>query len=151
MDDVKPAITSMHEFTVVDRASLLFEQASGCQLHRDPKSGKVKFLPLGRWKESLQEDDIPVKYIRISSRIDMLGVKLMSSFSKTRKINCDELNVKLSNLVNSWKAGRFMPHDSPPLVPELFRAPTGLVQMSLSSIESRRLCKDDFRDEILDL
>ena len=48
VDDVKPAITSMNEFLLVDRASLLFENASGCELHRDPASGKVKFLPLGR-------------------------------------------------------------------------------------------------------
>ena len=48
VDDVKPAITSMNEFLLVDRASLLFENASWCELHRDPESGKVKFLPLGR-------------------------------------------------------------------------------------------------------
>ena len=53
VDDVKPSITSMNEFSVVDRGSALFEAASGCVLHRDPASGKVKFLPLGRWKGTL--------------------------------------------------------------------------------------------------
>ena len=48
IDDLKPSITSLEEFTLVDTASLNFERASGCELHRDPKSGKVKFLPLGR-------------------------------------------------------------------------------------------------------
>ena len=43
VDDVKPAITSMQEFLLVDNASLLFEKASGCELHRDPLSGKVSF------------------------------------------------------------------------------------------------------------
>ena len=47
VDDVKAAISSMHEFSLVDRASLMFEMASGCQLHRDPNSGKVRLLPLG--------------------------------------------------------------------------------------------------------
>ena len=55
IDDVKPAITSMEEFSLVDRGSSLFEQASGCILHRDPTSGKVKFLPLGRWKGTLSK------------------------------------------------------------------------------------------------
>ena len=45
VDDLKVSITSMHEFILVDSASLLFENASGCKLHRDPNSGKVKFLP----------------------------------------------------------------------------------------------------------
>ena len=35
-DDVKPAICSMQEFSLVDRAMVLFEKASGCKLHRDP-------------------------------------------------------------------------------------------------------------------
>ena len=47
VDDVKPSITSMQEFSLVDKGSAIFEAASGCKLHRDPTSGKVKFLPLG--------------------------------------------------------------------------------------------------------
>ena len=53
VDDVKPAVAYMHEFSLIDRASLLFEKSSGCRLHRDPTSGKVKFLPLGRWRGTL--------------------------------------------------------------------------------------------------
>ena len=52
-DDVKPAITCMEEFRLVDRAMALFEQASGCKLHRDPATKKCKFLPLARWKGTL--------------------------------------------------------------------------------------------------
>ena len=48
-DDVKPAITSMAEFCLVDKAMELFENASGCKLHRDPTTKKFKFLPLARW------------------------------------------------------------------------------------------------------
>ena len=58
-DDVKPAITSMDEFKLVDRAMALFEQASGCKLHRDPSTKKCKFLPLARWRGTLQQEDIP--------------------------------------------------------------------------------------------
>ena len=39
-DDSKPAITSMEEFTVVDRSLSLFERASGCKVHRDPTNMK---------------------------------------------------------------------------------------------------------------
>ena len=91
VDDVKPSITSMNEFTVVDNGSALFEAASGCKLHRDPSSGKVKFLPLGRWKGTLNREDLPVNYIIMSEHLDMVGVKLTASFQKTRKLNCDEL------------------------------------------------------------
>ena len=52
-DDVKPSITTMHEFYVVDNACSILEKASGVKLHRDPSAGKVKFLPLGRWKGTL--------------------------------------------------------------------------------------------------
>ena len=43
-DDVKPSITSMQEFHLVDQACSLLERASGVKLHRDPSAGKVKFL-----------------------------------------------------------------------------------------------------------
>ena len=42
-DDMKPAVTSMNEFLLVDYASALFERSSGCKLHRDPASGQCKF------------------------------------------------------------------------------------------------------------
>ena len=46
-DDLKPAVTNIQEFSIVDHASELFEKSSGCKLHRDPESGKCKFLALG--------------------------------------------------------------------------------------------------------
>ena len=46
-DDVKPAISSMSEFSL-DRACSLMERASGVKFHREPDSGKVKFLALSR-------------------------------------------------------------------------------------------------------
>ena len=109
VDDVKPSITCMNDFTIVDQGSSLFESASGCKLHRDPSSGKVKFLPLGRWKGTLTREDLPVKYIVMSEHLDMVGVKLTASFLKTRKLNCDELLSKVQTIAGSWRGGKFMP------------------------------------------
>ena len=39
----------------------------------------------------------------------MVGVKLLSSYIKTRKTNCDELQEKVRNVTGSWRAGKFMP------------------------------------------
>ena len=39
-DDVKPGITSMHEFLLVDRACSLIERASGVKLHRYRAAGR---------------------------------------------------------------------------------------------------------------
>ena len=98
----------MNEFSVVDAGSSLFESASGCKLHRDPSSGKVKFLPLGRWKGTLTREDLPVNYIVLSEHLDMVGVKLMGNFQKTRKVNCDELQTKVQNITGAWRGGKFM-------------------------------------------
>ena len=53
-DDVKPAISTMEEFLLVDKAMAFFEKASGCKLHRDPANKKCKFLPLARWRGTLE-------------------------------------------------------------------------------------------------
>ena len=67
-DDVKPAITSMHEFTLVDEACNLLERASGVKLHRDPQADKVMSLPLERWQGTLTQEDLPncCQYITLS-------------------------------------------------------------------------------------
>ena len=57
-DDVKPAVTTMAEFALIDQAVSLFEKSSGNLLHWDPVSGKCKVLPLGRWRNSLQQEVI---------------------------------------------------------------------------------------------
>ena len=53
-DDVKPSVTTLAEFALVDNAAGLFERSSGCKLHCDPITGKCKVLPLGRWRNTLQ-------------------------------------------------------------------------------------------------
>ena len=108
-DDLKPAVTSMQEFLLVDRASALFERSSGCKLHRDPASGKCKFLPLGRWRGTLTQEDVPCNYMVISDHLDMLGVELRATHTQTRKVNGDILQDKIKNTIGPWQSGRFMP------------------------------------------
>ena len=108
-DDSKPAITSMEEFITVDRSLTLFEKASGCKVHRDPANMKCKFLPLGRWRNTLQQEDIPCNYMTLSDHLDMVGVTLLASWPKTRKANGDALQQRVENTVRPWKGGKFMP------------------------------------------
>ena len=108
-DDIKPAITTMNEFKLVDTAMLLFEQSSGCKLHRDPATQKCKFLPLGRWRGTLDQADIPCPYMTISDHLDMLGVELRATWTQTRKANCDIVQDRVEKTVRQWKSGKFMP------------------------------------------
>ena len=93
-DNNKPAITSKEEFKIVDNSLALFEQASGCKLHRDPLNKKCKFLPLGSWRTTLKQEDIPCDYMTLSDHLDMIGVTLMATWTKTRKVNGDALQTK---------------------------------------------------------
>ena len=107
-DDVKPAITTMQEFTLVDSAMSLFERASGCRLHSDPASKKCKFLPLARWRGTLQQEDIPCPYMSISDHLEMLGVELRATWSQTRKANGDISQTRVGDTIRQWKSGKFM-------------------------------------------
>ena len=93
-DDVKPAITGMDEFSLVDLAMSLFERASGCKLHRDPATKKCKFLPLARWRGTLQQEDIPCSYMSLSDHLDMIGVELRATWSQTKRANGEALQSK---------------------------------------------------------
>ena len=97
-DDIKPAVTTMAEFAVVDQAASLFEKSSGCSLHRDPATGKCKVLPLGRWKNNLQQEDIGLPYLKICDSLSMVGVELTASWQSTRKINNDDLQLRVQKL-----------------------------------------------------
>ena len=110
-DDLKPAVTSTEEILLVDEASALFEAASGCKLHRDPAFQKCKLLPLGKWRTSLKQEDLPqsCNYMVISDHLDMVGVELRSTWTKTRKANGDIIKKRISNTINPWKSGKFMP------------------------------------------
>ena len=104
-DDCKPAITTMAEFKIVEHETRLFEAASGSMLHRDASSSKVKFLPLGRWKGTLQQEDLPLEcqYIAISEFLDMLGATLYSSFTKTRQVSGEKMTKCFRETSGPWK------------------------------------------------
>ena len=108
-DDVKPSITSMQEFLLVDKACSLLERASGVKLHRDPSVGKVKFLPLGRWRGSLTKRIFLINMYSSLTTWNLLGVELRGTFHQTRKVNGDQLQQRFKNTEGPWKAGRSMP------------------------------------------
>ena len=101
----------MEEFTLIDRASALFESASGCRLHRNPSSKKCKFLPLGKWRKSLKQTDLPqnCQYLVLSDHLDMVGVELRATWTQTKKSNGDIIQERVAKTINSWRAGKFMP------------------------------------------
>ena len=113
-DDIKPSITNMAEFAIVDQACSLFEKSSGCQLHRDPAVRKCKFLPLGRWRGTLQQEDIPLRYMILSDSLEMVGVELKATWTQTRKSNGDIVQSRVSTTINAWKSGKFMDLSSRP-------------------------------------
>ena len=112
--DVKPSVTSMSEFITIDSACSLFERSSGCKLHRDLNADKCKFLALGRWRGMLEQEDIPLNYMRLSDSLEMVGVVMKATWSQTRKVNCDMIQSKVNNIINSWKSGKFMDLTSRP-------------------------------------
>ena len=82
-DDVKPAICTLEEFNVADKGAALFEKAAGTRLHRDPLSNKCKFLPLGRWRRHLKQEDIPTPYMCLTDTLDMVGVRSCATHGQT--------------------------------------------------------------------
>ena len=113
-DDIIPAVTTMAEFGLVDQAARLFGLSSRCSLHRDPLVGKCKVLQMGRWRNSLQQEDIGFPYLRLCDALSFVWVELTASWQSTRKLNHDELQTSVQNCINSWKSGKFMPLVSRP-------------------------------------
>ena len=107
-DDLKPAISNLEEFYMIDEAVRNFENASGCQLHRDITTLKCKILLLGNWNNG-SKDNIPLPYLDKSEFLDILGVKLFAKFSTTRSENGKILIKKVSNTIDKWKSGKFLP------------------------------------------
>ena len=104
----------MSEFALVDNNAKMFELSTGCILHRDPVSGKCKVLPLGRWKRSLQQEDISFSYMKLCDSLSMVGVELTASWQTSRKLNNDDLQKRVQSCIGSWKSGKFMPLVSRP-------------------------------------
>ena len=99
----------MSEFAIINQAASLFERSSGCLLHRDPIEGKCRVLALGRWRHSLQQEDIGYPFMKLSDSLSMLGVELTPNWQSTRKLNCDYIKAKIKNTIGAWKSGKYMP------------------------------------------
>ena len=69
-------IRKKDEFIIADHGATLFEMSSGTRLHRDPATKKCKFLPLGKWRKSLTQEQIPTPYMTLCDTLDMVGVQL---------------------------------------------------------------------------
>ena len=108
-DDIKPSVSSMAEFAVVEQGAILFEQSSGNILHRDPQKGKCKVLLLGRWRGTVTQEDIGFPHLKITDSLAFVGVHLQANWQKSRKENNDESVTKLKSLIGPWKSGKFMP------------------------------------------
>ena len=99
---------------IVDTACRLFEQSSGCRLHRDPASNTCKMLALGRLKGTLEQEDIPLPYLKLTYHLDYLGVRLYSNYNATRRENREILKQRVKGRIGSWKSGKFLPLTSIP-------------------------------------
>ena len=107
-DDLKPGISSLEEIDIIIEQCRKLERASGVKLHRDPKSGKCKLLPLGCWNSNLRQEMIPFDFIKITDGLDIMGVKLCSKFHMTRVKNSEYITEKVDKITNMWKSGRYM-------------------------------------------
>ena len=47
--------------------------ASGCKMHRTPESQKCKFLPLGKWRNTMTQTMIPLPFFTLSNQLGFLG------------------------------------------------------------------------------
>ena len=108
-DDVKPSVSNMNEFNIVEQGARAFEMATGNRLHRDPNKGKCKVLLLGRWRGTVQQEDIGLPHLRIVDSLAFIGVRLTASWQKTRKENMDELLDRAKSTIGAWKSGKFQP------------------------------------------
>ena len=98
---------SLHKMVVAVWQGALFERSSGCKLHRDPATGKCQVLPLGRWRGTLQQEDIPHPYMKLTGSLAMVGVELTACWMRTRQVNCEELRSRVQKTVGSRRSGKF--------------------------------------------
>ena len=54
---------------------------------------------LGRWRGTLSQEDLPCNFFSLSDHLDMLGVTLKATYTATRKVNGDELQDKMKNVL----------------------------------------------------
>ena len=117
VDDVKGFLTSVDEFHTLDTTLASFEAASGSRLHRsvEPTNQKCAALPLGRWA-GWSSADCPLDYMKVVDHINLLGVKLARTTSRTRELAGSDLVSSVQSKLNHFRSGR---HSSLVLKPHL--------------------------------
>ena len=53
--------------------------------------------------------DVPLNYLSLSEVLDILGLKLFAKYTSTRAGNGKILIKKVSEIINKWISGKFMP------------------------------------------
>ena len=107
VDDVKGFLTSVEEFHTLDTTLASFEAASGSRLHRsaEPTNQKCAVLPLGRWA-GWSPADCPLDYMKVVDHINLLGVKLARTTSRTRELAGSDLVSSVQSKLNHFRSGR---------------------------------------------
>ena len=107
VDDIAPFITKEEEFVILNDSLKIFELASGCKFHRDPKSQKCKVMPIGSWKRWLLQENVPLPFLKVADHLEILGAKYFESWSKTRSYIGENLIETVKFKANKWSGGRF--------------------------------------------
>ena len=71
-------------------------------------------LLLGRWRGTVDQEDIGFPHLRITESLAFVGVHLQANWQKSRKQNNDELLARVKGTIGAWKSGKFMPLVSRP-------------------------------------
>lgn len=66
-------------------------------------------MPIGKWRFNLKQEDIPIQcaHVKVSPKLNMLGVTLTATKTETLRINGEFLQRKVWNTTAAWK-GRSM-------------------------------------------
>ena len=62
----------------------------------------------------MEQEDIPLPYLKLTDHLDFLGVRLFANYSATRRENGEILKKRVKDRIGSWKSGKFMPLTSRP-------------------------------------
>ena len=81
----------------------------------------------------MEQEDIPLNYMVLSSSLEMVGVELKCTWAQTRKVNGDIIQKRIADTVNSWKSGKFM---------EVTSRPWSLNTFDLSKVSFKCHCVD---------
>ena len=73
-------------------------------------------MPLGPWKNWLNQETIPLPFLLVTDCAEVLGVKIYEKWADTLRSNGNSIVEKVTGLGNKWKSGRFYPFSLRPKV-----------------------------------